>query len=164
MLDVRSSERFNFLISFFTSLWLFMGTRICVLEVDGHVALLQKISAYTVQERSKVATIEICERSWIQKSITLPVCWGLKDFFFHNAGGSYQMILEILDWHNEQLFTESLYSYDWKSNTFKEIIFSGIRNSVHEEGPTNLFTAFSENLVSLSPAEKEGQHFIFNYN
>ncbi|KAI3944637.1 hypothetical protein MKW98_021095 [Papaver atlanticum] len=103
---------------------------------------------------SKATIIDTGEKRWSEKSITLPVCLDWKDFFFHTAGGTDQLILEIHDCDNEQIFAESLYSNDWKNNTLKEIVINGIRNSVHEDRAINLFTAFSENLVSLSPAEK----------
>ncbi|KAI3932272.1 hypothetical protein MKW98_024992 [Papaver atlanticum] len=131
-----------------------------VLEVDGRIAILHKMSAYTVKvwiyedgdkERSISTTTDTCENWWDEKSIILPVKWLQRRYlYFHTAVGAGQMILEI---HRKD-FTEFLYSYDWKRNTFKEIIITGIP-SIEVHRLEKLFASYTESMFSVSPAEKK---------
>ncbi|KAI3968367.1 hypothetical protein MKW92_045157 [Papaver armeniacum] len=124
-----------------------------LLEVDGHVAIAYRMTAYIYDNRGKKTEITNSgnlEEKWTEYTITLPLSWDChQSWVFYTGSGMHQILIQS----NKQLecgITSScLYSYDLKKERFTKIEVDGNPSSVQTDCCIKLASTFVESLFPI---------------
>ncbi|KAI3908168.1 hypothetical protein MKW98_029469 [Papaver atlanticum] len=131
-----------------------------LLEVDGHVAIACRMSAYIVKlwvcrednKGKKTTNANFCnvEENWTEDTILLPlpfdwdpnIHWG-----FYTGVGTHQILVRSTHWSDSGIKC-TLYSYDLQKKSFTKIHFHGIPSSIRN-GCNFKVSTFAESLLPI---------------
>ncbi|KAI3852088.1 hypothetical protein MKW98_020087 [Papaver atlanticum] len=102
-------------------------------EMDKNEHHILKLWIYkdNKEKTTQATNLDDAEANWTEDIITLPFSWGTKRSpSFSNVEGINQIIMEMFGDRKRRVNSVSLYSYDWKKETFCEVEVGGIPASV----------------------------------
>lgn len=139
--------------------------RASLLEVDEHIAISCRMSAYIVKlwvysgdteygdnkgKRTKTAIPGNLEGNWTEDTITLPSSWDYNlHWGFYTGAGMHQILIKSVQRLNGGINSATLYSYDLKTKTFTEIEVSGIPSSIPDGRCIKSASTFVESLYPI---------------
>ncbi|KAI3944019.1 hypothetical protein MKW98_015171 [Papaver atlanticum] len=132
---------------------------VCLVEFDGHVGILRRISAFISKlcifndhhhHGSEKVNKTKGGEYWIEETITLPFPWTkTTSLNIYDVVGTHRIVLQTYEGAYRHMNNVSLYSYHWKEKTFTEIGTSGAPLSVPDACTMKMFSTFVESLVPV---------------